>query len=112
MDAIDFQKFGRAVDTGIETSVVWLHSRKGENPSMSLPTDPDELWEGETDNPNVRFDMSKHDEKLYILNTYVTTFWGPEDDYQLDLTDYTYVDSLEDGYKTAEAIYQSIKKGF
>ena len=105
-------KASTVVDTGIQTSVVWFYSKKEDNKLLAWPTDPDELWEGETDNPNVRFDMSKHDEKLYILNTYVTTFWGPEDDYQLDLTDYTYVDTLQDGYKIAEAIYQSIKKGF
>lgn len=111
MDAIDIQKVGKAVDTGVQTSVVWFHSKKEDN-KLNWSTDPDELWEGETDNPNIRFDIMKHGTKLYHLNVYVTIFWGPEDEYQMDLTDYTYVDSLEDGYSIAEQIYQSIKKGF
>jgi hypothetical protein len=116
---IDFNRndLRQGIDTGIKTSVAWFFTTK-ENNNLLYPdwkSPADDLWQGETD-IGITFEMMRErpaDEvtlEMYCLNVYFTVYFGKEDEYQLDLTDYIFVDTLEDGYRMAEQIYQALKR--
>ena len=115
MENVDFKKNSVPVDTGIENSMVsWT---VGEDIARNNPDETSsnwqdvKVWEGVTHTPKIRFEMFAVRENLYCLNTYNVVTWGPEEEYMLELNDYTYVDNLEDGYETAEQVYDSIMRG-
>ena len=114
MESYDIQKNRTQVEASQNSKITWFHSDENINGfvySVNTETgaDPDEIWEGETDHEGIRFDMYAIRDGLYCLNTYYTVVWGDEDEYQLELSDYTYVDTIEDGFDIADEILRSLK---
>ena len=115
MDSVDFKKNSRNVHTGIKNpKVSWTvgDDIARNNPDATTSSWIDvKVWEGKTHTPNISFEMFAVKDNLYCLNTYNVITWGEDDEYMLEMNDYTYVDTLEDGYKTAEEIYSAIMRG-
>jgi len=115
MESVDFKKNSVSVDTGIKNAKVsWTvgDDIARNNPDATSSSWADvKVWEGVTHTPNIRFEMFAVREHLYCLNTYNIVTWGPNEEYMLELNDYTYVDTVEDGYQMAEDIYSSIMRG-
>jgi hypothetical protein len=114
MESFDIEKNRTKVETSQDSKITWFHSDEnifGFSYTVNTENgaDPNEIWEGETDYEGVRFDMYAIRDGLYCLNTYYQVLWGAESEYQLDLSDYTYVDTIEDGFDTAEQILNSLK---
>jgi hypothetical protein len=115
MESYDIQPNRTQVQTSQDSKITWFHSDENINGftySVNTETgaDPNEIWEGETSYEGIRFDMYAIRDGLYCLNTYYTVLWGAENEYQLELSDYTYVDTIEDGFDTAEQVLNALKE--
>lgn len=106
MESYEVKKSRTQVETSQNSKITWFHT---DSVNTETGADPNEIWEGETDYEGIRFDMYAIRDGLYCLNTYYTVVWGGEDEYQLDLSDYTYVDTIEDGFDTADEILRALK---
>lgn len=112
---IDINKDPVAVHTGINDAKVKWTVSKGivrNNPDETTSTWDDVLiWDGSTHTPNIRFEMFAVRDELYCVQTYNIVTYGYNNEYMLEMNDYTYVDTIQEGYQAAEDIYRAIMKG-